>query len=381
MNDELAQLASWQAAGHHLAVASVVATSASAPRPAGATMAVRDDGTVVGSVSGGCVEGAVVELAEAVLDDGSPRRVTYGISDDEAFTVGLTCGGTIEVFVRRVGPPADDPDAPDLAALEHEVRDDQPVAMATVVDHPTAAAVGRHLVVRPASAAGTTGDEDLDLAVAAEARGMLELGRTGLLRLGPRGERRRDEVTVFVQSFAPRPRLLVFGAIDFAAAVTSVGRFLGYRVTLCDARSTFATEARFPDADEVVVDWPHRYLAATAIDARTAICVLTHDPKFDVPALQVALRTDAGYIGAMGSRRTHEDRLRRLREHGVAEDELRRLRSPIGLDLGGRTPQETAVSFAAELILERHRGTGQPLTSTSGPIHTERHELTGAPPA
>jgi xanthine dehydrogenase accessory factor len=163
--------------------------------------------------------------------------------------------------------------------------------------------------------------------------------------------------------------MLVFGAIDFAAAVARAGKFLGYRVTVCDARPIFATNARFPDADEVVVDWPHRYLAKTPIDPRTVICVLTHDPKFDVPLLEVALRTPAGYIGAMGSRRTHDDRLARLREAGLTEDELARLRSPIGLDLGARTPEETAVSVAAELIQLRWGGSGQPLTDTSGRIH------------
>ena len=174
---------------------------------------------------------------------------------------------------------------------------------------------------------------------------------------------------MFVHSFAPPPRMLVFGAIDFAAAVARAGKFLGYRVTVCDARGIFATPARFPEADEVVVEWPHRFLARTPVDARTVICVLTHDPKFDVPVLEVALRTPAGYIGAMGSRRTHEDRLARLREAGLAEEELARLRSPIGLDLGARTPEETAVSVAAELIQLRWGGSGMPLTTTSGRIH------------
>jgi xanthine dehydrogenase accessory factor len=187
---------------------------------------------------------------------------------------------------------------------------------------------------------------------------MLQQGATGMRHYGPHGERRVDEVGVFVASFAPRPRMLVFGAIDFAAAVASVGRFLGYHVTVCDARARFATSARFPDADEVVVEWPHRYLARTEVDARTVICVLTHDPKFDVPVLQEALRTDATYVGVMGSRRTHDDRLARLREAGVDAGALDRLRSPIGLDLGARTPQETAVSIAAEILLERHGGSG-----------------------
>jgi xanthine dehydrogenase accessory factor len=211
----------------------------------------------------------------------------------------------------------------------------------------------------------------LDEAVDEDVRGMLAQGVTGVRRYGEHGERLGDELAVFVNSFAPPPRMLVFGAIDFAAAVARVGKFLGYHVTVCDARPVFATRSRFPDADEVVVDWPHRFLAGTEVDARTVICVLTHDPKFDVPVLEVALRTPAGYIGAMGSRRTHEDRLERLHAIGLTEAELARLRSPIGLDLGARTPEETAISIAAELIQLRWGGTGAALTSTEGRIHRD----------
>ena len=183
-----------------------------------------------------------------------------------------------------------------------------------------------------------------------------------------------SEMCIRDRSFAPPPRMLVFGAIDFAAAVARVGKFLGYRVTVCDARPVFATAKRFPEADEVVVEWPHRYLQSTAVDARTVICVLTHDPKFDVPLLEVALGTDAAYIGAMGSRRTHDDRLARLREEGVTEEALARLASPIGLDIGARTPEETAISIAAELVALRWGGSGQRLVSTDGPIHHPRSE-------
>ncbi len=200
---------------------------------------------------------------------------------------------------------------------------------------------------------------------------MLDHGTTGLHRIGPDGERRQDELTVFVQSFAPPPRMLVFGAIDFAAAVARVGKFLGYHVTVCDARAVFATPKRFPEADEVVVEWPHRYLQSTTVDSRTVICVLTHDPKFDVPLLEVALRTDAAYVGAMGSRRTHDDRLARLRDEGLDEDALARLASPIGLDIGARTPEETAVSIAAEIIAHRWGGSGRRLGDTAGPIHAD----------
>ena len=183
--------------------------------------------------------------------------------------------------------------------------------------------------------------------------------------------------SVFVESFVPAPEMIVFGAIDFAAAVVRIGKFLGYHVTVCDARPVFATKSRFADADEVVVDWPHRFLERHRVDSRAVLCVLTHDPKFDLPLLQVALRTPAAFIGAMGSRRTHEDRIRRLLDAGVTATELERLSSPVGLDLGGRTPEETAVSIAAEIIARTWGGTGQPLRQTTDAIH--RQPLVGVP--
>jgi xanthine dehydrogenase accessory factor len=178
---------------------------------------------------------------------------------------------------------------------------------------------------------------------------------------------------VFVASYAPRPRMIVFGAIDFAAAVARAGAFLGYRVTVCDARPTFATAKRFPDADEVIVEWPHRYLEKTEIDAQTVVCVLTHDPKFDVPLLEMALRMPVAYVGAMGSRRTNEERLEHLRELGLTDGELSRLHAPIGLDIGARTPEETAISVAAEIVAARWGGTGSQLRRTNGPIHHDRY--------
>ncbi len=370
MREELPTLRRWQAAGARIGLATVSSTSKSAPRSAGATLALHPDGDVLGSVSGGCVEGAVVEVATEVLETGVAQRVSYGISDDEAFAVGLTCGGTIEVFVRPVTA-----DVLDLDDLGSRIDAEEPVAVATVIEHPgDPDAVGRSIVVGEDRIDGEVTDDRLTHAIVEGARGMLAQGATGLRHYGPHGERRMDEVTVLIESFAPRPRMLVFGAIDFAGAVASVGRFLGYHVTVCDARARFATPARFPDADEVVVEWPHRYLERTEIDPRTVICVLTHDPKFDVPVLKVALRTSAGYVGVMGSRRTHEDRLARLREEGVDAPDLGRLRSPIGLDLGGRTPQETAIAIAAELVMLRQGGSGAALIQTDGPIHHDRQE-------
>jgi xanthine dehydrogenase accessory factor len=372
VRDILEPISKWWDAGETFGLATVVRTFRSAPREPGAAMAVSASGEAVGSVSGGCVEGAVYELAGEVRATGQPVLQTYGISDNDAFAVGLTCGGIIDVLVEPVGRES----FPELGEIAEAIGTGAPVAVATVVDGPGRA--GARRVIWPAADArresmGTLGSGDrLDQAVDDDARGMLAQGLTGIRRYGPDGERRRDELSVFVHSFAPPPRMLVFGAIDFAAAVAREGKFLGYRVTVCDARPVFATRARFPDADEVVTDWPHRYLAGQAVDERTVICVLTHDPKFDVPLLEVALRTPAAYIGAMGSRRTHDDRLARLREAGLTDGELARLRSPIGLDLGARTPEETAVAIAAELIQLRWGGSGRPLTTTSGRIHHEQ---------
>ena len=365
VQEVMRELVSAVGAGERAGLVTVVSTFKSAPRPPGASMAVTQAGEAVGSVSGGCIEGAVYELAQEVMAGRAPVLQRYGVSDDDAFAVGLTCGGIIDVFVEAV----DRQTFPAFADVAASVDAAEPVAVATVVAGP--GTVGAHLIVWPDRVAGTLGGERLDDAVADDARGMLDQGMTGIRRYGASGERRLDDLQVFVQSFAPRPRMLVFGAIDFAAALVRVGRFLGYHVTVCDARPVFATPRRFPDADEVVVKWPHDYLASTTVDARTVICVLTHDPRFDVPLLAEAVRTPAAYIGVMGSRRTHDDRLARLRAEGVAEEDLARLASPLGLDIGARTPEETAVSIAAEIIASRWGGSGRRLRDTSGPIHRE----------
>ncbi|KOX22651.1 XshC-Cox1 family protein [Saccharothrix sp. NRRL B-16348] len=367
MRDVLAELAARVDRGETVGVGTVVATFSSAPRPPGAAMLVGADGAVVGSVSGGCVEGAVYELAQEVVRGNQPVLQRYGVTDDDAFAVGLTCGGIIDVYVEPVNRQT----FPELPEVLETVRAQEPVAIATVVEHPEW--VGRRVVVRPDRATGDLPSARARDAITDDARGLLATGRSGTLHYGPDGQRRGEGMTVFVNSFEPPPRMLVFGAIDFAAAVAKLGAFLGYRVTVCDARPVFATKSRFPEADEVVVDWPHRYLAAQAdagkLDERTVVAVLTHDPKFDVPLLEVALRLKLGYVGAMGSRRTHDDRLRRLREAGLSEGELAGLASPIGLDLGARTPEETAVSIAAEIIALRWGGGGERLARTDGSIH------------
>ncbi len=362
----------WKA-GETAGVATVVATFRSAPRPAGASMVVAPDASAYGSVSGGCVEGAVYELAQEVVQAGDPVLQRYGVSDDDAFAVGLTCGGILDVFVEPVSQET----FPELGEVAADIEAGNPVAVATVIAHPDGSWVGRRAVVRPETFEGSLGSERADAAIADDVRGLLAAGRTATLTYGPDGERRGEGMRVFVASYAPKPRMLVFGAIDFAAAVARQGAFLGYQVTVCDARPVFATAARFPDAHEVVVSWPHKYLQkqveSGAIDERTVVCVLTHDPKFDVPLLELALQLEPphrpAFVGAMGSRRTHDDRLARLREAGVGEDAIARLSSPIGLDLGARTPEETAVSIAAEIIALQWGGRGDRLSARDGRIH------------
>lgn len=363
-------LAVWRT-GATAGLATVVRTIDSAPRPPGAAMVVAPDGAVAGSVSGGCVEAAVYDLAGTVVADGRSRLQRYGVSDDDAFAVGLTCGGTIDVFAEPVSRAT----FPQLQQVADDVAAHRPVAVATVIAHPDPARVGRRLVIGPVTLDGGLGSARSDAAVADDARGLLQAGRTAVLTYGPDGQRQGEGMQVFVASHAPRPRMIVFGAIDFAAALTRQAALLGYRITVCDARPVFATAARFPAADEVVVEWPHRYLRAQAeagaLDGRTAICVLTHDPKFDVPVLDVALRLDVGYVGAMGSRATHDDRLARLRAAGLGDAELAALASPIGLDLGARTPEETAVSIMGEIVALRWGGSGRRLSAVAGRIHHE----------
>ncbi len=374
MLDIADELNRWVEQGRDFAVATVVAVGGSAPRLPGAALAVDADGTAIGSVSGGCVEGAVYDLCRGALADGEPVLERFGYSDDDAFAVGLTCGGVIDILVTPVR--AGDPVRPVLTAGLRAAAAGTPAALARVVGGP-AELLGRALLVGPDGTCdgGFGAHPELDRTVAAEAAAFLDAGRTGTLEIGEQGSRCGAPLTVLVEASVPPPRMIVFGAIDFASALVRIGKFLGYHVTVCDARPVFATAARFPDADEVVVDWPHRYLERTPVDARTVLCVLTHDAKFDVPLLRLALRLPVAYVGAMGSRRTHLDRNERLREAGVTELELARLKSPIGLDLGARTPEETALSIASEIVANRRGGSGVSLTGAHTPIH---HDATSA---
>ncbi|NEA67364.1 XdhC/CoxI family protein [Streptomyces sp. SID12488] len=368
MLDIAEELHRWVEQGRDFAVATVVAVSGSGPRQPGAALAVDTDGTAIGSVSGGCVEGAVYELCQQALADGESVLERFGYSDDDAFAVGLTCGGVIDILVTPVRASA--PVRAVFASALAAAASGEAAAVARIASGP-GELLGRALLVGPDGSyeGGFGAHPELDRTVAAEARAHLDAGRTGTLEIGERGSRCGAPLTVLVESSVPPPRMIVFGAIDFASALARMGKFLGYHVTVCDARPVFATPARFPEADEIVVEWPHRYLERTAVDARTVLCVLTHDAKFDVPLLRLALRLPVAYVGAMGSRRTHLDRNERLREVGVTELELSRLRSPIGLDLGARTPEETALSIASEIVANRRGGSGVSLTGAHTPIH------------
>ncbi|MEV8016975.1 XdhC/CoxI family protein [Streptomyces sp. NPDC086554] len=368
MLDIAEELNRWVEQGRDFAVATVVAVGGSAPRQPGAAMAVDSDGTAIGSVSGGCVEGAVYDLCQQALEDGESVVERFGYSDEDAFAVGLTCGGIIDILVTPVR--ADSSARPVLATALAASAAGEAAAVARITSGP-ADLMGRALLVRTEGAyeGGLGGHPELDRTAAEEARAMLDAGRTGTVEIGEDGSRCGQPITLLVESSVPPPRMIVFGAIDFASALVRMGKFLGYRVTVCDARPVFATKTRFPDADEIVVEWPHKYLEGTEVDGRTVLCVLTHDAKFDVPLLEIALRLPVAYVGAMGSRRTHEDRNKRLREVGVTELELTRLRSPIGLDLGARTPEETALSIASEIVANRRGGSGVSLMGAHTPIH------------
>jgi xanthine dehydrogenase accessory factor len=362
MRDISTQLAQWHARGEDFALATVVRTWRSSPRMPGASMAVSRSGEVVGSVSGGCIESALYEIAQEVLADGTSRVEVFSVSDDDAIGVGLTCGGTIEVFVQAVGA-----DFTEFGQVCERIEADTPVVVVTEV-RPGAPA--RHLVVEHGRRSG-----DLD-ATEDEVAILLRTMETGesVAFVAPAGTLIDSQHDLLVEIFAPLPRMYVFGAIDFAASMCTLGAFAGYRVTVVDARPVFATRARFPDAHDLVVMWPHKFLATAPIDNKTVLAVLTHDEKFDIPLLEIALRSPAAYVGAMGSRATHERRVALLKERGVTDAELGRLHSPIGLDLGARTPEETAVSILAEMTKTLRNASGLELRDLQGPIHPPPQE-------
>ncbi|MCH5676624.1 XdhC family protein [Streptomyces gilvus] len=369
MIDIAAELRKWCADGRPFALATVIGVRGSAPRPPGTCVAVDAAGQVLGSLSGGCVEGAVYDLALDVLETGVPERVSFGYSDTDAFAVGLSCGGVIDVLVRHV---ADEASRSVLGHVLDALEAGRPVALATVVEGPPGS-MGTAGALTPTTAVGGTWARP---EAARDSRALIARGSYGTNRYALDGSCdpvAGEAVEIFTAVYAAPPRMLVYGAIDFAAAVTRVGAFLGYHVTLCDAREVFTTRERFPQADDVVVDWPHRHLRsladAGALDERTVVCVLTHDAKFDLPLLDLALRLPLAYVGAMGSRRTHAQRMEALRASDLTEEQLTRLHSPIGLDIGAVSPEETAISVAADIIAARTGAPCRPLRTTDGPIH------------
>jgi xanthine dehydrogenase accessory factor len=325
MRDILPILQRWTGEGQAVAVGSVIERIGSAPRDPGAALAVSTSGEVAGSVTGGCVEPAVIREATEVLKGSTGRICRYGLTDDDGFDVGLSCGGTIAVAVYALDPAL-------VAPLSEAVAGDSPAALTLRL------AEQRFGEQRLVSGEGAPNGDPVESA----ARALLEIGESGVVEA--------DGELVFVESYAPRPDLYIFGASDHVAAVVTMGKFLGYRVTVCDPRTTFMTRERFPDADELALEWPDRFLESAPVDARTAICMMTHDLKFDVPALKRALQTNAGYIGAIGSEKTRAERDARLRDEGIGEADLARVHQTIGIQIGARTPDEVAVTIAAQLI-------------------------------
>ncbi|MFE2999632.1 XdhC family protein [Nocardia sp. NPDC059246] len=371
MLDLVDGLLEWHASGRHFAVATVIETFASAPRPAGAAMAVSEDREVLGSISGGCVEAATVALAEDALVSGQPVRERFGIPDAGAFAVGLTCGGTIDVFVT----PFSESMADLLYRVRRAARASEPSALGVII---AGAGTGTYLSLDRGRLVGTTGIPGRDRAIANALTGMLATGGHALVQVDSGAG---EPATVFVHGQLPPPRMLIFGAVDFAGELSRLGKLLGYHVTVCDARPIFATAGRFPDADDVIVDWPPRFLESVAdtLDERSVVCVMTHDPKFDIPLLKFALALPVAYIGAMGSRQVSTARASQLRDLGVTKRQLDRLHAPIGLDIGGATPMESAVSIAAELIAVRERRSARPLKDSHGPIHSDRRNTSIRP--
>ncbi|MBT2596738.1 XdhC family protein [Arthrobacter sp. ISL-72] len=416
MLDLMPSLKEWQpaATGQRCAVATVVGVGGSVPRPLGTSMLVSEAGEVLGSLSGGCVEGAVVAAALEAMHDGGTRREFFGYSAEDAFAVGLTCGGELEVHIEPLGSAAGGFQLENLQAFAGS----GPAGALALIRRVDARGGGAVVIPDPAGYRAESSAElaallglthigapeawPLMQAAAAQLGPLLHGGLTGLVRIAPPqgcvalasgetsggADTSPEPITLLVESRLPPARLLIFGANDFGAALLPAARLLGYHVTLCDARPAFAGQERFAGADEVVTAWPHRYLAEEAaagrIDARTVACILTHDPKFDIPLLETALRLDLAYVGAMGSRRSHRERVDSLLAAGVPAEALARLHSPIGLDLGAVTPAEVAVSITAELIASRSRAAGEAVQAGSlkdrtGPIHnvnTPQHQET-----
>jgi len=355
MRELIDALARWDAAGDAAATATVIDTKRSAPQPPGAKLALSASGDIAGAVSGGCVEGAVIDCCSRVIAGAPPQRLAYGIADDEAWDVGLPCGGEIEVWVQRHDP------AGHGGRFAERVRAGERAVLVTAIEN-VAEPGATLLVSADGKPDGCLGDPALDDAALELAQDALWTERCGLVDTG--------HGLVFVDSVAPPPRLFTFGAVDVARHLASLGAATGWRVCVIDPRRQFATAARFPEAERVVAAWPQDAIPALGgIDRATSVVVLTHDPKLDDAALGIALRSDAAYVGAMGSRRAQEKRRERLLALGITDEELARLNAPIGLDLGALTPEETALSIMGEIVAHRRGREGGRLAQVRGRIH------------
>jgi xanthine dehydrogenase accessory factor len=359
----------WLRTGRAVAAGTLVGVEGSAPLNVGASVYIDANATIEGSVTGGCVESAVAQEALAMLeDDRAPRLVTYGISDELAGTVGLMCGGIVHIFIHPIRDDAREAALAGLAAI----RDEHPAAVATLMDGEHA---GRKLYVDATATVGSLGITPLlDRNVTQEARGLAVQGRSTVRAFGPDGASLGSGLRVHIAAFAESPRMIIFGAIDFASALAPLAKGLGYRVTIADPRQAFLDSPRFSAVAQTIVAWPDAVLADMTLGPRDAVLVFTHDPKLDVPAIQAALGTDAGYIGALGSRRTTLDRHARLIEAGVPDEEIMRVYAPCGLDIGSSTVEETAVAILAEIVARRAGREGNSLRHGSGSIRRDDEE-------
>jgi xanthine dehydrogenase accessory factor len=378
MRDLLDTLDAWHAEGIDAGRAVVIRTFGSAPRPEGAVLLLASDGRIAGSVSGGCVEGAAAEEIERARRTGHSRVIRYGISDEQAWSVGLACGGTIDVLIEPTVPDATIAAAraaSDLggrgAAVVTPLPPDAPPAQLGA--HPSgdgAAPAPSIVIAEDGSAKGSLGDPDLDRELADIAADSLLRGTSRTVELGGR--------SFFVEAFPIRPRLVVVGATEVAQALVSLARPLGYETVVVDGRASFATAERFPDVDRLVVGWPDEAAEAIGLGPNDAVAVLSHDPKFDEPAIVEALRRDCRYVGAIGSRKTQADRRARLRDAGLGDDDLARLHGPVGLDLGGRAPAEVALAILAEIVAARYGASGRPMVERAAVGSNERQPVGAA---
>jgi xanthine dehydrogenase accessory factor len=339
MRELLDRIENWRNEGKQVAVATVIEIWGSAPRRPGSRMAISSDGELAGSVSGGCVEAALYEDSRDVLETGRPKLVRYGVPDEKAWSVGLTCGGTIEVFVERLAVPGESREIHE--AMRDAILREEAVALATVIDGP--AAGNRILVRRSGEVLGGLGSPDLDGKAVEHALAHL-----------PRAATRREGI-LFLETLPPRDRLVIVGAVHIAIPLVAIARELGYRTYVVDPRKVFATPERFPHADELIDEWPHRAMERIGIGEGTSVAVLCHDDKIDVPALKAVLESPARYVGVLGSKRTHARRVEKLLEAGVSREAIERIHAPIGLDLGGRKPEEIALAIMAEVVAAANR--------------------------